>query len=95
MALFPVTPEALKSADGIEATNPDNLICRAVRAVKAALPELGVICDVALDPYTTHGHDGLLDERGAVANDTDARRPDPPGAGAGRGRLRRDRARPT
>jgi porphobilinogen synthase len=61
VALFPVTPTELKSADGREATNPDNLSCRAVRAVKAALPELGVICDVALDPYTTHGHDGLID----------------------------------
>jgi porphobilinogen synthase len=69
VALFPVTPEALKSADGREATNPDNLICRAVRAVKTALPELGVICDVALDPYTSHGHDGLLDEQGEIAND--------------------------
>jgi porphobilinogen synthase len=69
VALFPVTPEALKSDDGIEATNPDNLICRAVRTVKAAQPDLGVICDVALDPYTSHGHDGLLDQRGAVVND--------------------------
>jgi porphobilinogen synthase len=62
VALFPVTPAELKSADGREATNPDNLICRAVRAVKAALPELGVICDVALDPFTTHGHDGLIED---------------------------------
>jgi len=69
VALFPVTPEALKSDDGAEATNPDNLICRAVRAVKAALPDLGVICDVALDPYTSHGHDGLIDDDGAVLND--------------------------
>jgi porphobilinogen synthase len=69
VALFPVTPEALKTPDGREATNPDSLVCQAVGAVKAALPELGVICDVALDPYTTHGHDGLLDDRGEVAND--------------------------
>ena len=69
VALFPVTPAARKTADGAEATNPDNLICRAVRAVKAALPDLGVICDVALDPYTTHGHDGLIDADGAVLND--------------------------
>jgi porphobilinogen synthase len=69
VALFPVTPAALKTADGAEATNPDNLICRAVRAAKAALPELGVICDVALDPYTTHGHDGLIDDDGDVLND--------------------------
>ncbi len=68
VALFPVTPPELKSADGREATNPDNLICRAVRAVKAALPELGVICDVALDPFTTHGHDGLI-ENDYVVND--------------------------
>jgi porphobilinogen synthase len=69
VALFPVTPEELKSADGAEAANPDTLVCRAVRAVKAALPELGVICDVALDPYTTHGHDGLIDADGRVLND--------------------------
>jgi porphobilinogen synthase len=69
VALFPFTPEALKSADGAEAINPDNLICRAVRAVKAALPDIGVICDVALDPYTTHGHDGLIDDDGDVLND--------------------------
>jgi porphobilinogen synthase len=68
VALFPVTPGELKSADGREATNPDNLICRAVRAVKDALPDLGVICDVALDPYTTHGHDGLI-ENDYVVND--------------------------
>ncbi len=68
VALFPVTPPEHKSEDGAEATNPDSLICRAVRAVKAALPELGVICDVALDPYTTHGHDGLLED-GEVHND--------------------------
>ncbi len=68
VALFPVTPTELKSADGREATNPDNLICRAVRAVKDALPELGVLCDVALDPYTTHGHDGLI-ENDYVVND--------------------------
>ena len=68
-ALFPVTDDRLKTGDGAEATNPDNLICRAVRAVKNALPDLGVICDVALDPYTTHGHDGLLEDDGQVAND--------------------------
>jgi porphobilinogen synthase len=62
VALFPVTPDELKTADGREATNPDNLICRAVRAIKQALPELGVMCDVALDPYTTHGHDGLIED---------------------------------
>ena len=69
IALFPVTPAELKTADGAEATNADNLICRAVRAIKAALPDLGVVCDVALDPYTTHGQDGLIDDDGYVLND--------------------------
>ena len=63
LAVFPQTPAAAKSADGDEALNPDNLVCQAVRAVKAAVPEIGVICDVALDPYTSHGHDGLLPRR--------------------------------
>jgi porphobilinogen synthase len=69
VALFPCTPPALKTPDGREALNPENLLNRAVRAVKAALPGLVVITDVALDPYTSHGHDGLLDARGDVAND--------------------------
>jgi porphobilinogen synthase len=60
IAIFPVVPPALKGEDGAEACRPDNLCNRAIRAVKQALPGLGVICDVALDPYTTHGHDGLL-----------------------------------
>jgi porphobilinogen synthase len=60
IALFPYTDPALKTADGREATNANNLICRAVRAIKRAVPEIGVLCDVALDPYTSHGHDGLL-----------------------------------
>jgi porphobilinogen synthase len=60
VALFPYTDPALKTADGREATNANNLICRAVRAIKKAVPEIGVLCDVALDPYTSHGHDGLL-----------------------------------
>jgi len=68
IALFPVTPAGLKTPGGQEATNPDNLICRAVRAVKRALPEIGVICDVALDPYTLHGHDGVVID-GEIAND--------------------------
>ena len=68
IALFPVTPPERKSSEGEEAVNPDNLVCRAVRALKAALPELGVMCDVALDPFTTHGHDGVL-RGGDVAND--------------------------
>jgi porphobilinogen synthase len=69
VALFPVPSPELKTADGVEATNPGNLMCRAVRAVKAAIPELGVVCDVALDPYTTHGQDGLVDDEGYVLND--------------------------
>lgn len=60
IALFPYTEPQLKTADGREATNNQNLICRAVRAIKHAVPEIGVLCDVALDPYTTHGHDGVL-----------------------------------
>jgi porphobilinogen synthase len=69
IALFPVTPPELKSPDGSEALDPDNLMCRSVRVIKAALPDLGVICDVALDPYTTHGQDGLIDDEGYVLND--------------------------
>jgi porphobilinogen synthase len=68
VALFPATDPAKKTADGDEATNADNLICRSVRAIKESCPEIGVMCDVALDPYTTHGHDGLLRE-GYVVND--------------------------
>ena len=68
LAVFPQTPAAAKTADGGEALNPNNLVCRAVRAVKAAVPEIGVVCDVALDPYTSHGHDGLLRD-GHVVND--------------------------
>ncbi|MDP8994532.1 MAG: porphobilinogen synthase [Pseudomonadota bacterium] len=70
LALFPNTPAALRSEDGAEALNPDNLVCRAVKAVKEAAPEIGVLTDVALDPYTAHGHDGLCDEAGYVINDT-------------------------
>ncbi|MGO8866824.1 MAG: porphobilinogen synthase [Alphaproteobacteria bacterium] len=68
VALFPFTDPKLKSEEGDEAVNPDNLVCRAVRAVKRAHPEIGVLCDVALDPYTSHGHDGLL-RNGYVVND--------------------------
>jgi porphobilinogen synthase len=68
IAIFPATPSERKSPEGEEALNPENLVCRAVRAVKKALPELGVLCDVALDPFTTHGHDGVLRD-GDVAND--------------------------
>jgi porphobilinogen synthase len=68
LALFPATPVSKKTPDGEEAMNPDNLICTAVRAVREAVPEIGVVCDVALDPYTSHGHDGLLRD-GYVVND--------------------------
>ncbi len=60
IALFPYTDNALRTDDGREATNAQNLICRTVRAIKKAVPEIGVLCDVALDPYTSHGHDGVL-----------------------------------
>jgi porphobilinogen synthase len=69
MALFPVTPPSAKSEDAREAYNPDGLAQRAVRALKQAVPELGVITDVALDPFTTHGQDGLIDATGYVMND--------------------------
>jgi porphobilinogen synthase len=69
IALFPYTPVHLRSDDGQEALNPDNLMCRAIRALKAEVPEVGVLTDVALDPYTSHGHDGLLDDAGYVLND--------------------------
>jgi porphobilinogen synthase len=68
LALFPYTDPSLKTADGREATNPENLVCRAVREIKRAVPQIGVLCDVALDPYTSHGHDGVLVD-GYVAND--------------------------
>jgi porphobilinogen synthase len=69
LALFPVTPPAAKSLDAREAWNPDGLAQRAVRALKHAQPQLGVITDVALDPFTTHGQDGLIDDSGYVVND--------------------------
>lgn len=69
VALFPVTPASSKSEDAAEAYNPDGLAQRAVKALKDALPELGVITDVALDPFTTHGQDGLIDTGGYVLND--------------------------
>lgn len=69
LALFPATDPALKSADGAEGLNPKGLIARAIAAAKAAAPEVLVLADVALDPYTTHGQDGVLDSRGEVAND--------------------------
>lgn len=69
VALFPVTPASAKSLDAAEAWNPQGLAQRAVRALKSAFPELGVITDVALDPFTTHGQDGIIDAEGYVLND--------------------------
>ncbi len=69
MALFPVIDAALKTPDGREATNPDGLVPRVVRELKARFPQLAILTDVALDPYTSHGQDGLLDESGAIVND--------------------------
>ena len=69
LALFPVIEPSLKTPDGIEATNADGLIPRAVKALKARFPELGILTDVALDPYTSHGQDGVLDANGYVLNE--------------------------
>jgi len=69
VALFPNTPEQLRTEDAREALNKDNLICRAIKAIKDAVPDIGVLTDVALDPYTAHGHDGLVDQAGYVIND--------------------------
>lgn len=70
VALFPSLEDALKSDDGREATNPETLVLRAIRAIKANVPEIAVIADLALDPYTIHGHDGLWDAAAQdIAND--------------------------
>jgi porphobilinogen synthase len=69
IALFPNADPSLKTEDGREAINGNNLVCRTVRAIKKAVPQIGVLCDVALDPYTSHGHDGLIQE-GDVHNDS-------------------------
>jgi porphobilinogen synthase len=69
LALFPNTQAGRRSDDGAEALNPDNLMCRAIRAIKDGVPDIGLLTDVALDPYTAHGQDGLLDEAGYVVND--------------------------
>ena len=68
LALFPYTDPVLRDEDGSEALNPDNLVCRAIRAIKKEVPEIGILCDVALDPFTSHGHDGLLRD-GVILND--------------------------
>src|SRR5262245_24941474 len=68
LALFPYTDPKLRDEDGNEALNPDNLVCRAIRAIKKAVPDIGMLCDVALDPYTSPGHDGLI-RAGVIVND--------------------------
>jgi porphobilinogen synthase len=68
IALFPYTEPSLRDEDGTEALNPNNLVCQSVRAIKKEFPELGVLCDVALDPFTSHGHDGLIED-GKILND--------------------------
>src|ERR1700739_221388 len=68
IALFPYTEPSLRDSLGSEAVNPDNLVCKTVRAVKKEFPDLGILCDVALDPFTSHGHDGLIEE-GKILND--------------------------
>ena len=69
LALFPNTPRDLRTDDAREALNPENLICRAIREIKDKVPDIGILTDVALDPYTSHGHDGIVDETGYVLND--------------------------
>ena len=69
VALFPNTPIGLRTEDGSESLNPDNLMCRAIKEIKNAVPDIGVLTDVALDPYTSHGHDGLVDNNAYVSND--------------------------
>ena len=68
LALFPYTDPALRDETGSEATNPDNLVCRAIRAIKKEVPDIGILCDVALDPFTSHGPDGLIRD-GVILND--------------------------
>lgn len=68
IALFPYTDPSLRDEEGSEATNPNNLVCQAVRAIKKEFPEIGILCDVALDPFTRHGHDGLISD-GKILND--------------------------
>jgi len=69
IALFPYTDPSLRDETGSEALNENNLVCRAVRAIKKAVPQIGILCDVALDPYTSHGHDGLMRDDGLILND--------------------------
>lgn len=69
IALFPVVPRERKTPRGEEAIRPDNLVCRTAQLLKKEIPDIGIICDVALDPYTSHGHDGVLDDTGYILND--------------------------
>jgi porphobilinogen synthase len=69
LALFPYTDPKLRDETGSEALNADNLVCRTIRAIKKEVPEIGILCDVALDPFTSHGHDGLLRDDGVILND--------------------------
>lgn len=69
LALFPNTPQELKNDKGSEAINPDNLVCKTLRAIRKAGPNIGLLCDAALDPYTSHGQDGLVSDKGEILND--------------------------
>ena len=91
LALFPYTDPKLRDDDGTEALNPDNLVCRAIRAIKKEVPQIGMLCDVALDPYTSHGHDGLLRD-GVILNDETVDGAGAAGAGRGGSRRRHHRA---
>ena len=91
IALFPYTDPALRDESGSEALNPDNLVCQAIRAIKKEVPDIGILCDVALDPYTSHGHDGLM--RGnEIVNDETVEVLVQAGAGRSGSRLRHHRA---
>src|SRR5258708_18915456 len=70
LALFPYTDPSLRDEEGSEALNADNLVCQSVRAIKNEFPDLGVLCDVALDPFTSHGHDGLIEDRKILNDET-------------------------
>ena len=88
-------PTNLRTEDAREALNPDNLICRAIKAIKDAVPEIGVLTDVALDPYTAHGHDGLIDDQRLRDQRRHGRGAGRAGAGPGRRRARTSSRRPT
>ncbi len=94
LALFPYTEPGLRDDAGSEALNPDNLVCRAIRAIKKEVPEIGVLCDVALDPYTSHGHDGLLRD-GVILNDETVERSGQAGSGRGARPAATSSRRPT